>query len=455
MGITKGLKRLFGAERVGKPRDGITGGDAALLELLDLSLLLQEGKASETAAGRVSTRDRARRRLESAIVWREAARRTGDPVHLRKAAAIAEAAAGLFHDARRTDGWARARCEQAMAALLGAELFGDTGLNAAAEVAFREARAAVRAGLTAALADFGLAVVAAREVLATGDAVAAREAAARFAAPIAALDVLARRETLGRVLAAEARLVRADILVGWGARLQDADLLKAAVDDAGAAARRVDQTYEPITWARAEILRAQALTIWGEAAGDVDAISAAVPTATAALDQLSRDDSPLDWARGQLALAQALHTLGEALLDERSLEQAVTCYDRANLVLKTAPTTTLRAHCAGARALCLARSAEFTGDLGVLDAAEAAMKIELSNLQARRDPVAWALAQLQLARLYEARVEITGKDTGQRAAATLALECALDVFADQGLRSLSILATDAMERLKAAPRTAV
>ena len=45
------------------------------------------------------------------------------------------------------------------------------------------------------------------------------------------------------------------------------------------------------------------------------------------------------------------------------------------------------------------------------------MKMELSNLRASRDPVGWALAQLHLARLYEARIDITGKDRGERAAA--------------------------------------
>ncbi|HEY8571658.1 hypothetical protein [Phenylobacterium sp.] len=455
MGLARELKRLFGGERMSKPRDGITGGDAALLELLDLPLLLQEGKAADTAAGRVGARDRARRRLESAIVWREAARRTADAAHLRKAAATAEAAALMFQEGRRMDAWARARCEQAYCALLGAELFGDSGLNAAAEVAFKEARTRVRGGLTAPLADLGLAIVRARNEMALGDAEEARKAAARFAAPIAAFDILARRETLGRVMAAEARLVRADILCGWGARLQDADLLKAAVDDAAAAARRVDVTYEPLTFARAETLRAQALVMWGEVTADLDAISAAATTAAEVLDRLSRDDSPLDWARAQLALGQALQTLGEAALDERSYEQAVTAYDRANLVLKDAPAAALRAQCAAARALCLARSAELTGDLAVLDAAEAAMKIELSDMNARRDPVAWALAQLHLARLYEARVEITGKDRGRLAAASLALEMARDVFAEQGQRSLTLLANDALDRIQGVPRTAV
>ena len=177
-----------------------------------------------------------------------------------------------------------------------------------------------------------------------------------------------------------------------------------------------------------------------------------------ALDHLTRDHSPLDWARTQIALAHALQSLGEASADERAYEQAVTCYDRANMVLKDAPATPLRGLAAGERAMCLARSAELTGDLAVLDTAEAALKIELSTLQPRRDPVAWALVQLHLARLYEARVDITGKDRGERAAGVMALDAALDVFGDHGLRSLSVMATAALERLRAGPapkRTAV
>jgi len=127
-------------------------------------------------------------------------------------------------------------------------------------------------------------------------------------------------------------------------------------------------------------------------------------------------------------------------------------------VLKDAQTTPLRGLAAGERAVCLARSAELTGDLAVLDAAEAALKTELLTLQPRRDPAAWAVVQLHLARLYEARLDITGKDRGERAAAVTSLEAALDVFGEQGLRSLSVVASDALDRLKAGPiqrRTAV
>ena len=452
------LKRFFSPERAKAPSDGLTGGDSSLLELLDSQLLAQEAKACDVAAGRIGAKDKPRRRLEAAIVWREVARRTGDAVALRKAAAIAETAAAGFETLRQGDGWARARCEQAFCALLGAEIFGDPGLDAAAEAAFREARNVARGGIAAALADVGLAIVEARQDMAKGDQDAAHRAVARFNSPIAALDALSRRVAAARPLAAEARLARADLLCGWGARLKDENLLNCAVQDATAAAERMDSGYEPLTWARAEIMRGQALALWGEAAGDVDAVATGATALAAALDHLTRDHSPLDWARTQIALAQALQALGEASADERAYEQAVTCYDRANLVLKDAPSTPLRGLAAGARAMCLARSAELSGDLGVLDAAEAAMKIELTNLRASRDPVAWALAQLHLARLYEARIDITGKDRGERAAAVTALDGALDVFAEEGLRSLSVVANEALERLRsgpARPRTAV
>ena len=452
------LMRLISGDRLRSPTDGLTGGDAALLELLDLNLLQQEAKAADIAAGRMSAQDKAQRRLDAAIVWREVARRSGDAVALRKAACAAETACAGFDIHRRPDAWARARCEQAFAGLLGAELFGDPGLDAAAATTFRDARAAARGGVSAALADLGLALVEARERYATGGADEAWTAAARFNAPIAAFDVLIRRSASIRPLAAEARLMRADVLCGWGARLKDVALLKAAIDDAKAAADRLDLAYEPLTWARAEILRGQGLALWGEAAGDVDAIAAGATTLAGALDNLSRDHSPLDWARTQIALAQALQSLGEASADERAYEQAVTCYDRANMVLKDAPATPLRGLAAGERAMCLARSAELSGDIAILDTAEAALKIELANLQPRRDPVAWALVQLHLARLYEARAEITGKDRGERAGAVLALDAALDVFAEHGLRSLSVMANEALERLRAGPsqrRTAV
>src|SRR6266404_1374261 len=172
--------RLFAGERVKPFADGLTGGDATLLELLDLQLLTQEAKAADVAAGRISAQDKAQRRLDAAVVWREVARRSGDAVALRKAAAAAEIACSAFDPVRRPDAWARARCEQGFSGLLGAELFGDPGLDAAAAATFREARGVARGGLAAALADVGIALVEARGELATGGSDAAWAAAGRF-----------------------------------------------------------------------------------------------------------------------------------------------------------------------------------------------------------------------------------------------------------------------------------
>ncbi|MBX3482445.1 hypothetical protein [Phenylobacterium sp.] len=442
------LRRFFAADRSkGAPQDGLTGGDSSLLELLDCRMLAQEAKAADIAAGRISAKDKPRRRLEAAIVWREVARRTGDAVALRKAAAGAETAAAGFETAHRRDGWARARCEQAFSALLGAEIFGDPGLNAAAEAAFKEARTSVKGGLAAPLADVGLLAIEGRRGLDRLDAPEAVAFAQRFTLPITALDNIAKRVTAARALAAEARLIRADLLCGFGARLKDGDMLDAAAREAADAAERLDNAYEPLTWVRSKILHGQALALKGEAVGDVDALAAGAGALAMALDNLTREHSPLDWARTQVALAQALQALGEASSDARAFEHAVSCYDRAGLVLKETPTLPLRGAAAGSRAVCLARQAELTGDRAVLDAAEAAMKIELANLSPRRDPVGWALAQLHLARLYEARMGMTGRETGERAAALMALDAALDVFADHGLRSLSVLAAEAIERM--------
>ncbi len=441
------LKRLFGAEGMNTPRDGLTGGDSSLLELLDLELLKAEAKAADVAAGRIGAADRAQRRLEAAIVWREVARRSGDAVALRKAAATAEAAADLFDRNRRPDGWARARCEQAFCAMLGAELFGDDGLNAAADLAFREARAAARGGLALPLADVGIAALEGRSRMATGDAQAARVVAARFTVPIQGLMVLTKRCRAARLLAVEARLVRADLLLGWGVRLKDRDLLQQALDDAEAAVDGLDSAYEPLTWARAAAMRGQAMALLGDAAGQIESVAEAVNGLADVLNELNREHSPMDWARLQTALAESLQALGEAGASERAYEQAVTCYDRAAMVLKEIPALALRAVAASNRALCLARCAELSGDLNVLDAAETAFRIELTAMSPGRDPTAWALLQVNLARLYEARLDITGRDRGERAAAAHALNAALDVFAEQGLRSLSIIAADALGRL--------
>ncbi|MGH6955308.1 MAG: hypothetical protein ACREEW_01430 [Caulobacteraceae bacterium] len=445
------LRRLFGQTRAPFPtRDGFTGGDGALLELLDLKMLKAEAKGADVAAGRIGAKDRGRRLFEASVVWRELARRNGDASALRKAAACAEKAAEAFVPVHRPQSLAMARLEQASAAMLGAELFGDLGLEAAAEKALDEAQRAGGAAGMMALA--GLARVRARRALASSGAGAAeaRSAASLFNEPLAMLESAARREAGLKLTAAGCRLARSELLVGAALKLKDEDLARAAMGDLIAAEERLDAAYEPLTLARIAIAKAAASAALGELTGDVARLARAVGALARALDTLGRDQSPLDWARGQLLLARSLTQLGEATENETAFVKALACYDRAGVVLRQAPGLAMRAEAANGRGAVLARLAEMTGDAKVLDAAEAAFKSELAAAPHRTDPVAWAMLQVQLGQVYLTRLTLSGRDRGERAAAALAFQAALDVFGEEGLRSLSAIASEGLERLAAA-----
>lgn len=439
------LRRFLGGEPVaGVWRDGLTGGDQTLLELLDLRLLINEARGADVAAGRIGIKDRGARLLEAAVAWREVARRSGDATALRKAASSAEAAAKLFQDGHKAASLARARAEQGLCALLGAELFGDEGLVAAAEHVLVEAAAA--SGVGAALAGAALAGVRARSALASGENLG--QIAATFEGPLAALTAAGRASPAARLLAAEHRAARADLLALAGASLRERDLIDRAVREARAASSGLDATVEPLSWGRARAVEGAALSLLAELTGDVGAAADGVDALAGALEQVAREHSPLDWARIQAGLGQALIVLGETSDNPRAFEQAVTCFDRAELVLREQPVLALRAQAAGARAMALGRQAELTGDLAVLDVAVAALKTELCRIRPSVEPVAWAVAQLNLARLYETRADITGRDDGGLAAASVALATAMDVFAEEGMRSLTDLAHQALERLR-------
>ncbi|HYD45478.1 MAG TPA: hypothetical protein VEA79_09480 [Phenylobacterium sp.] len=439
--LGQGLRRLLGKAA---PADGLTGGDAGLLELLDLSLLQREARAADVAAGRISARDRAMRLLEAAGAWREVARRTGDALALRKAAATAEAAAVAFDRKRRPQGWARARALQAACALLGAELFGDEGLDAAAGVALADARGAAR-GVTLTLIEASLALVDGRKAFGAGDAQGAADAAARLAGSLRDLGA-AGRSGVGEAARIELALAHADLMAGIAGLAREPQAARQAIKRLDALA--LDEAYAPVSAQRALALKASLLTLTADLGGRIEPAAEAVETATRAVAVADRDHSPLDWARAQAELAHALQALGEATLAERTLELAVTAYERADMVLRRTPRLALRAALTANRAACLARQAELTGDLAILDAAEIALKTELTGGAARRDAVAWALAQTQLGQLYLARAELTGRREGAGSAG-LALSAALDVFGEQGLRAYAAAASQGLERLRA------
>jgi tetratricopeptide (TPR) repeat protein len=443
------LRRLFSGARAQFPsKDGLTGGDGALLELLDLKMLKAEAKGADVAAGRIGVRDRARRLLEAAIVWRELARRTGNAEARRKAAATAEKAAEAYAGAHRQQGWSRARLEQANCALLGADLFGDSGLEAAAEKAAAEAQRV--GGAAGMLAMATLAQIKARRALVSGGAAEARVAARLFNDPIAMLEGAGRRDAHLKLAGADARMIRCDLLVGAGLRLKDEDLIRAALGDLAAAEERLDAAYEPLTLARIAIAKASAKAALGEMTGDLARLARSVSALATALDALGREQSPLDWARGQSSLGRALAQLGEATENETAFAKALSCYDRAGVMLRDEAGLVLRAEVANGRGLALARLAELTGDVKVLDKAEAAFKAELMAGPHRTDPVTWAMLQVQLGQVYVTRLSLTGRDRGERAAAAMAFQAAIDVFGEEGLRSLSAIACEGLERLAAA-----
>lgn len=441
------LRRWF--SRATRPvRDGLTGGDGALLELLDLEMLKAEAKGADVAAGRISAKDRPRRLLEAAVAWRELARRSGDAVALRKAAANAEAAASAFTDARRQQGWARARLEQGACALMGADLFGDKGLEVAAELAAGEAQ---RAGGGAGLLALAMsAQIRARRGANAGAAAEVRAASRLFNDPIGLLESAGRKDGAMKMGAVEARLARADLLLTAGRRLKDEDLVRAAHGDLAAALERLDAAYEPLAVSRIAIAKAAAKAALGELSGDLARLARAVSTLANALDTLGRAHSPLDWSRGQVTLARALTQLGEATENESGFSKALACYDRAEHGVKAAPGLVLRAEIATGRGQTLARLAELTGNVKVLNAAAAAFKGELAQGPHRSDPVTWAMLQVQLGQVYLTRLSLTDRDRGERAAAALAFQSALDVFNEHDLRSLSDIASDGLEKLAAA-----
>jgi hypothetical protein len=445
------LKRLFGGEAEGGFkggwREGLTGGDTSLLELLDVRLLTNEARSADIVAGRIGAKDRGSRLLEAAVVWRELARRVGDAAALRKGAAQAEAAAKILEAERRHDLLAAVRCEQAVLAMLGADLFGDEGLIAAASATLALTPAQHRGPLCLALS----AGLEGRAALAANDLDRALSALQAYEAPLRALAAAKRvKGGPARLLLAEQRAARVDLMLACAARLKDRALTETAIAEAKAGAAALDPDFEPLAWSRLEGLRGAALVQLGELDGELSRIADGISALTAAAECVTPDHSPMDWARTQAALGAGLQALGEASTNERAYEQAVSAYDRATHILRVQPALALRAVVANNRALCLARCAELTADLAVLDAAELAFKAELASAPGGRDPASWAVAQMNLARLYEARVEITGRDDGRLARAGAALAGAFDVFSELGLRSLTDLAAQGLQRLKQA-----
>lgn len=436
-----GLGKLFriGA---GKGQGGLAGDMIERLELLDMDLLGAEARAADAAAMRALAAERPAARLKQARVWRELARRSGDPVMLRRAASSAERA---FQDYEATGSplAGAARLEQALCALQGVKDFGDEGLTAAADRALADISDATPTPF--AIAAGKRAQIAARQALARG---APMDALAALTGYDVATNILKGRlrDRWAKYALSEARIERARMTLACAVALENDGLVARSAADLGAVLEAVDPAYLPLTWVRAARGRALALTRLGRMKNDVGALSEAVVLLSDAIETVLRDHSPLDWARAQSGHGGALWAMGEMTGVEEAWTKASGAYDRAWSVLRTETPLRVRARVGERRGAIAVRIAERRADAMELDAVEASARCELAACNPHRDPVGWALCQLTLGRAYLARDRTIRPSEILRRRAALAIAEARIVFEEQGMGRL---ATSAAESLPA------
>jgi len=408
-----------------------------------LFLLRGETAAAGLASHQAEPADRPKRLLVYAGLAHEVARRTGEAEMLAKAASAAERSARLAGSPAAA---AAARLVQASSALTAGALFADPGgLDAAqAWIATPEVAA------TPALGPQAMALrarIEARRALADADLDHAVQAGGVLDAAVDRLDVLVRETGEGRAEAAALRAERAEFLIGIGLRLKDRGLIVQAEADLRQLSDRLDPARLPLSWARAEALRGSAQAALGDLDGEAAGLAASVRTLAAAAEQADFDYSPLDRGRISHAMGLGLQALAEACGDEGLYDHTLAAFDQTLVAMAQTPALPLRALVIHDRAACVARRAEKAGDLVGLARAEAEFKSELARRGASADPIAWAVAQLALARVYEARAELKG-EAGPPPETGFALAEAFEVFTEEGLKALAELAQDGLARLR-------
>jgi tetratricopeptide (TPR) repeat protein len=416
--------------------------DPARLELLDLPLLEKLVTTPLISGG-----TRALHLLEQALMLREIARRNGRRPRLLQAGALAERAAQAARDNPQV--FAAARLQQAHCALERGRLFADEDGPPAAHAHLKE----VERTLVNMVGRFNgpnllRARLVATQSLALDDRTGMCDALSLFETAITAAEARFKATGAHGHDLALAKSERAELLITMGQRFKDATLLQRAARDLAALCDQLEPNYLPLSLCRAETLRGAALRALGDCTGEARLMKEAAGAYRAALDAVPIGHSPLDRARAAHGLGLALQGMAEIAGDPRLYPSAIHALDRALADLPTEGLP-LRAVVVHHRAALSARQAERNGDIPALAEAEATFKAELSQRSAQNDPVAWAVTQVALARIYEVRADLTGRSQ-ERLKAGFALTEALDVFAERGLKSLSDVAQAALDRLKGA-----
>lgn len=435
----KGLKR----ER----RAGDLLADPGRMELLNVGALRSHAAATALAAHQASRGDKSARLIEQSVVLRELARRTGDADTLAKAASAADRAAREGRGEPRR--FAAARMQQALAALVTAEVFGDEPALDAASAWLGEAETALgcQPGRLNGPALIRIRIEARRAVF-TRQREFAMSAASLFDEALADLEARVRLSGQGKLELAAARCERAELLIGAGARARQPGLLDRAAEDLREVTGSLDPDYLPLTWMRAETLRGEALLSLGHVAGEPRVLADAAAAFAAAADQAPSGHSPLDRVRAGHGLGLALKACAETTGQGKLFASALSAFDRSSDELGAGREgLPIRARLVHDRAMCLISAAERRPEPLALSRVEQKFRTDLESGSGKNDPVTWAVAQVALARIYELRAERQG-DAGERADAAVALAEALEVFSERCLPALAERVRDALGRVK-------
>ena len=399
----KDLRRLFVQAR--------ESDDLGWLELISVNLLSREAKSLTTDGGRVSCSQPSQTWRRASILWREHARRSGQPDSLAKALTTAEDA---LKAAKSDDDRARAQLAGAQALLVKFDLFGDReAVVHAAELA-REVNAK-RLPTLASCAGVH-ARIRARQARISEKLKDRQDAAALMDA---ALHALTKHNP---VEADDLRLDSAALALEGGIIQRDARLLDQAGRDLTALVEACPPDRRPLTRARALALCAAGLSALAAMANDTAAMKTGHDMFNAAADQFFVDHSPLDWVAIQIARSI------DATAPLEPIRQSVTLMTGQGTIL-------------GALALDLMVSREIEaaaalGDLTELARIETRVRRRLADRTVVPSAIDWAVDQIAMARLMIARAVLMGSDPGQAAfvlaeAAEAARDHGVPVLADR------------------------
>ncbi len=399
----KDLRRLFVQAR--------ESDDLGWLELISVNLLAREAKALTTDGGRVSCAHPSQTWRRASILWREHARRTGQPDSVARALTTADDA---LKAAKSDDDRARALLAGAQALIVKFDLFGDRDAVVQAAELAREVNAR-RLPTLAACAGVH-ARIRARQARISEKKQDRQDAAALMDA---ALHALTKHNP---VEADDLRLDSAALALEGGIIQRDARLLDQAGRDLTALVEASSPDQRPLTRARALALCASGLSALAAMANDDAAMKTGHDMFAAAADQFYVEHSPLDWVAIQIA---------------RSIDPATPVEPIRQAVALTTDQGTIL----GALALDLLTTREVAaaaehGDLTELTRIESRIRRRLADREGAPSALDWAVDQLGMARLMIARADLMGSDPDQAAfvlaeAAEAARDHGVPVLADR------------------------